>query len=283
MHYYLRVIELTAELYSYENISHLLPKCFQPIVHSQHLVTYVCALCIFKKLKQLTDVTNHFLINKSLQGYRNTKFTRRYQIAYHCWHIRFTGPVLTSRKYKSLHPVTVKGYFSSHVSLLPPSRRDNSQYGRSPAFQRNVTFQHETSCALDGFDLTIRGFKHKNVPEKSACCRDRRPYHVSSLSALVIFTITPNTEWTFVFFYAWFSHIRPILYKTFIHLGYNPDQYKGHNFCIFAATKAAECGLSETKIQQMGRWSSTAFKQYNRIPMLHCWFKAWEETIQGQK
>ncbi|KAK2160937.1 hypothetical protein NP493_1618g00010 [Ridgeia piscesae] len=48
----------------------------------------------------------------------------------------------------------------------------------------------------------------------------------------------------------------------------DPDKYKGHSFRIGAATAAADSGLSETQIQTMGRWKSSAFKRYVRIPVL---------------
>jgi len=47
--------------------------------------------------------------------------------------------------------------------------------------------------------------------------------------------------------------------------GLNPDFYKGHSFRIGAATHAAASGLSNTQIQQMGRWNSSAFNRYIRI------------------
>ena len=58
------------------------------------------------------------------------------------------------------------------------------------------------------------------------------------------------------------------LTKTLKYAGLDPDKYKGHSFRIGAATAAADSGLSETQIQTMGRWKSSAFKRYVRIPVL---------------
>ena len=48
--------------------------------------------------------------------------------------------------------------------------------------------------------------------------------------------------------------------------GLSKQNYKSHSFRIGAATTAAVAGVSEEKIQQMGRWKSSAFKTYIRIP-----------------
>ena len=58
------------------------------------------------------------------------------------------------------------------------------------------------------------------------------------------------------------------LRKALECVGLNPSKYKAHSFRIGAATTAADMGMSETQIQSMGRWKSTAFKRYIRIPML---------------
>lgn len=47
------------------------------------------------------------------------------------------------------------------------------------------------------------------------------------------------------------------------------QRYQAHNFCIGAATSAAESGASDIQIQIMGRWKSAAFKKYIRIPVLN--------------
>ena len=58
------------------------------------------------------------------------------------------------------------------------------------------------------------------------------------------------------------------LSKALQWAGLDPSKYKAHSFRIGAATTAAYMGMSEAKIQSMGRWKSKAFKLYIHIPML---------------
>ena len=56
--------------------------------------------------------------------------------------------------------------------------------------------------------------------------------------------------------------IRSVISK----LGLNPRDYAGHSFRIGAATTAGACGLSDSTIQMLGRWSSSAYLLYIRTP-----------------
>ena len=58
------------------------------------------------------------------------------------------------------------------------------------------------------------------------------------------------------------------LKKSLAWAGLFSECYKGHSFRIGAAITAAMQGISDEKIQRMGRWKSQAFKKYIRIPML---------------
>ena len=51
-----------------------------------------------------------------------------------------------------------------------------------------------------------------------------------------------------------------------LQLGLNPENYEGHSFRIGAATTAGECGLSDSTIQMLGRWSSSAYLVYIKTP-----------------
>lgn len=48
------------------------------------------------------------------------------------------------------------------------------------------------------------------------------------------------------------------------HIGLNPKQFSGHSFRIGAATVAAAQGVPPSSLQQLGRWSSSAFTAYIR-------------------
>ena len=49
-------------------------------------------------------------------------------------------------------------------------------------------------------------------------------------------------------------------------VGVDSSHYSGHSFRIGAATAAAAAGVSDAVIQQLGRWISSAYSSYIRIP-----------------
>jgi site-specific recombinase XerD len=56
---------------------------------------------------------------------------------------------------------------------------------------------------------------------------------------------------------------------TLIQSGIPAERFSSHSFRIGAATTAAKKGLSQQQIQDLGRWSSDAFKSYIRTNHLH--------------
>ena len=49
-------------------------------------------------------------------------------------------------------------------------------------------------------------------------------------------------------------------------LGYPPSQFAGHSFRAGAATAAAAVGIEDSVIKVLGRWESTAYQSYVRLP-----------------
>ena len=60
---------------------------------------------------------------------------------------------------------------------------------------------------------------------------------------------------------SWFSHH---LAQVVAKCNLPPGRYSGHSFRIGAATSAAVQGLSTATLQQLGRWSSSAYSSYVR-------------------
>ena len=54
--------------------------------------------------------------------------------------------------------------------------------------------------------------------------------------------------------------------NTLTSIGLPPNVYAGHSFRIGAATTAALAGIEDSTIQSLGRWHSSAFLQYIRLP-----------------
>ena len=75
---------------------------------------------------------------------------------------------------------------------------------------------------------------------------------------LFIFNNGTPLSWNLLVF-----HLREALSQV----GTDVKKYSGHSFRIGAATAAAAAGLSDSFIQTLGRWKSSAFTAYIRTPV----------------
>ena len=56
------------------------------------------------------------------------------------------------------------------------------------------------------------------------------------------------------------------LYQVLSDVGMSTAQYSGHSFRIGAKTTAAQLGVPDSLIKNMGRWKSSVFMHYIRTP-----------------
>ena len=128
-------------------------------------------------------------------------------------------------------------WHSQHFTLLKPSKTDQQGRGTTINF-----------CKLT----------------KLTC-----PYHSM---ATYIALASPEDPYTTPLFC--FSNGRPLtrlrllkrLHRQLKQAGYQPHWYNTHSFRIGGATSAAEAGVSQATIQQLGRWRSQAYRRYIRPP-----------------
>ena len=59
-----------------------------------------------------------------------------------------------------------------------------------------------------------------------------------------------------------------ILKRVVVLSGLSSNQYKPHSFRIGATTWAHSLNMSDSKIQSLGRWRSTAYKKYISVPLI---------------
>ena len=62
------------------------------------------------------------------------------------------------------------------------------------------------------------------------------------------------------------DHFINVIRTALASAGINTSSYAGHSFCIGATTTAAQCGIQDSMIQTLGRWSSDAFRVYFQTP-----------------
>ena len=76
-----------------------------------------------------------------------------------------------------------------------------------------------------------------------------------------------ETSWPRVSFSlpGWYASVPdPALRQALTAAGIDTAGYSGHSFRIGAATTAAQAGFSDSLIQALGRWKSSAFQEYIR-------------------
>ena len=219
------------------------------------------AISFFHKMLSYRDPTSHFVIKKMLVGTNKLYKSEDTRL-----------PITLDILHKlldSIHNVTESVYykclFKSMYSLMFHAFLRIGEVTFSP----NNLQLSDVSVSQTGVVITFTKFKHhvgqpiivKVPPSGSKYC----PVNI----VIAYIKLRGQNPGPF------FSHpsLLPIQSSYFSRifersLNWNrlsDHNFKPHSFRIGAATVAAMLGYSDSQIQAMGRWKSTAFKKYIRI------------------
>lgn len=231
---------------------------------------YVSGIGFHCKLKNVEDVTQKFIVRKLLNGLERSVSMKdsRLPVTLDLLHkILSVLPVICLSKYEEImfkalfttaffgfmrvsEPVASnKNSISEHVLLTQNIAVDSG-------FLRVFISSSKTDQQGKGVSLNIPVVKGQCCPVTAVqqFMRIRPPY---SGPFFCHFSGQPVTRYQF----------SAVLKKALSSLGIGNLNIRSHSFRIGAATEAALAGLPDKEIRILGRWQSSTFKSYIRIPV----------------
>ena len=216
------------------------------------------------------DPTKHFLISKVIAGVRNVTLAKDVRLP-------ITKPILKALLRSLKHVVSTRYEqallhcafsmaFYAFMRIGELTARSLKQPGNVLAFS-----DVHVTAADQAVVLTLHKFKHSNkqgaqnviikpvIADKLTCpVRSIRRYQRLRGTQGGAFLRWPDGKP--------YQHRRfdMQLRRCLSYAGYSAKVYKGHSFRIGAATEAAEQGLSDSQIRNLGRWTSDAYRKYIR-------------------
>ena len=266
-----------------ESLTMFIAHCFEQNYAAATVSTYISALSYIHKRLGLQDNTQHFIINKALNGFQKLRASKDNRLP-------ITPSILKGLINSLPHTCTCTSLFMSKLlkamyllafhafvrvgeitGQLPPNG-NNLQLN-------NIKFTFDNSQLPIAIEIRMSYFKHssgKHIPvllvQQNTSQNDLCPGKVlweylklriaNMNSPQLLFSVMDDLPLSRQFFT---NQLR----LSLSYLGLSWKNYKRHSFRIGAATTAASMNIPEDKIQQMGRWHSKAFKKYVRIPTLN--------------
>jgi len=255
--------------------------CFKENLSASTVESYLSVIGYFHKLSNCNDMTQHFIIRKSLNGYqkmRNVKDSR----------LPITPAILNSLIHSLIH--TCNSNFLRHMFkamyllAFHAFLRIGEITGSTPPQGKclcanNITFKFDHANTLEGLELKFNQYKHRSGMHLPVLFVQRNlsnPIMCPVMALWEYWQLRKHIDLNApLFSFMADSKLSRQFFACQLKLslkwaGLSQQNYKSHSFRIGAATTAAMAGISEEKkIQQMGRWKSSAFKKYIRIPTLN--------------
>lgn len=245
-------------------LSHLvlyIAHCYKQGLAASTTKTHISALSYTFQIAGYPDLTQHFLVKKQLQGFSKVRPTVDCRLP-------ITPPLLLKSLLQAMYLLAFYAFL--RVGEITKTTGSNQHY----LLRKHLKFVCNTQRE-DYLELTIPHYKHsknvatlnikQNTAQPALCPLKACQTYLLIRSHFSIeeplFSFMDGTPISRKFF-------TENLKQTLAFCGLDTHQYHSHSFNIGAATTAASSGSSEVQIQQMGRWKSSAFKKYIRIPTL---------------
>jgi integrase len=263
---------------SLEHLASFIAHCYQINLAASTTRTVISALSFVFQLGSCTDLTQHFVIKKMLQGFQKAKPSCDPRLP--------ITPEILQKLIQAL-PYTADSYFSQTLLramfiLAYCTFLRVGEITKTNSKTHHYLLAKHVSMGIDaeglGFlDITIPHFKHSNSNAITIhLAQNNRTPLLCPYQALTDFLRlrkhhSPDPPPLFSF-----MDDTPVLRQYFtsqlrLALKFNNlnlAQYQAHSFRIGAATTAAANGYTEIQIQNMGRWKSNAYRKYIRIPSM---------------
>lgn len=233
---------------------------------------YLAGISYFLKIQNRLDVTKSFVVSKMIEGMRRSAVSVDKRLP-------FTIPIMV-RLMSSLPAICYSDYeaklFSSAFAL--------AFFGFFRLGEIVVSDKHHIDKVLQISDVTIDQSLHKlevhlKYSKNDQCGKGtvisipgshNSPVCPVALLSQYVEIRPPVSGPLFVHFSG--AHLTryqfsALLKKVVQNCGLDPSMYTSHSFRIGAATLAFTQGFKEEEIKSMGRWKSSAYKSYIRLPL----------------
>lgn len=248
-------------------VSYLYQSKFAPSTIS----TYLSAIGYVHKILGFDDPTQSFLVQQLLQGAYKLRpsFDTRLPI---------TIDILT-RLIESV-PVVVPSLYEQRLfqalfafAFAAFARIGELVYANDVSLVNvlqlsDLSFNYNGSVVAS-VDVSFRCYKHHYSGAPSKISISHGDSKFSAIGLLLAFVSMRHKGVGQLFCLAhgdrlYRNYFDSILHKCLLVCNLDGRRFKGHSFRIGAASLAAEKGLSDAQIRNLGRWKSNAFRKYIR-------------------
>lgn len=262
---------------SVQHMSAFIAHCFQSNLAASTTRTLISSLSFIFKLGDFSDVTQHFIIKKMLQGYQKCKPSMDARLP--------ITPLILGKLVNALEHTTSSPFlrallramfilaFCAFLRVGEITKTGNANHHFLKFYDICVSQDVRVRKFID---VNIPHFKHSKSHHTTLRLQENTstPYLCPYQAVVRYLDLRKHSSCAEPLFS--FLDGKPITRHYFTQqmqaalsfCDLNLHNYHTHSFRIGAASTAAAKGFTELQIQTMGRWNSNAFRKYIRIPTL---------------